>query len=81
MIQKYTRLLKGTGPALKSGDHRQSMRSNPDAVLEYPQSGEIFCGVGNIQNSRTENPSERHFFVKRVRGEGESMDFRIHHHL
>ncbi len=56
----------------ESGDQQAEYEIyHPDAVLEYPQSGERFCGVENIQNSRTENPSERHFYVNRIQGEGD----------
>jgi hypothetical protein len=56
----------------ESGDQQGEYEIyHANAVLEYPQSGERFCGVEKIQNSRTENPSNRHFFVNQVRGEGD----------
>jgi len=39
-----------------------------DAVLEYPQSGERFCGRRNIQGQRGHHPARREFVVQRVRG-------------
>ena len=39
-----------------------------DAVLEYPQSGERIRGRGNIQASRTAQPNEKRFTVRRILG-------------
>jgi hypothetical protein len=39
-----------------------------DAVLEYPQSGERIRGRHNIQASRTAQPNEKRFSVRRVLG-------------
>jgi hypothetical protein len=39
-----------------------------DAVLEYPQSGERFCGRRNIQGQRGHHPARREFVIQRVRG-------------
>ena len=41
-----------------------------DAVLHYPQSGERIRGRGNIQESRTVQPSKKHFAVQRIIGDG-----------
>jgi len=42
-----------------------------DAVLEYPQSGERIRGRHNIQESRTVQPSQKRFAVRRVIGSGD----------
>ena len=42
-----------------------------DAVLHYPQSGERIRGRGNIQESRTVQPSRKRFTVQRIIGAGE----------
>ncbi len=42
-----------------------------EAVLEYPQSGERFCGRRNIQGQRGHHPSRREFVVRHVRGSGD----------
>jgi len=42
-----------------------------DAVLEYPQSGERIRGRRNIQITRTNQPSEKHFAIRRVIGSGD----------
>jgi hypothetical protein len=42
-----------------------------DAVLHYPQSGERIRGRGKIQESRTLQPSEKHFAVQRIVGTGD----------
>src|SRR6266481_8743202 len=42
-----------------------------DAVLEYPQSGERIRGRGNIQITRTLQPSKKRFKVRRVIGRGD----------
>ena len=39
-----------------------------DAVLEYPQSGERIRGRRNIQSSRTAQPSQKRFAVRRITG-------------
>jgi SnoaL-like domain len=39
-----------------------------DAVLEYPQSSERIRGRRNIQITRTKQPSEKHFVVRRIIG-------------
>src|SRR5271154_1187 len=41
-----------------------------DAVLEYPQSGERIRGRRNIQASRTVQPNEKRFSVRRIVGAG-----------
>jgi hypothetical protein len=41
-----------------------------DAVLEYPQSGERIRGRRNIQKTRSMQPSEKRFTVRRVSGSG-----------
>lgn len=42
-----------------------------DAVLEYPQSGERIRGRRNIQASRTAQPNEKRFSVRRMLGGGD----------
>ena len=42
-----------------------------DAVLDYPQSGERIRGRHNIQESRTVQPSQKRFAVRRVIGSGD----------
>ena len=42
-----------------------------DAVLHYPQSGERIRGRSKIQESRTVQPSEKHFAVQRIIGDGD----------
>jgi hypothetical protein len=42
-----------------------------DAVLEYPQSGERIRGRRNIQITRTKQPSNKRFAVRRVIGSGD----------
>ena len=42
-----------------------------DAVLEYPQSGERIRGRRNIQASRTAQPNQKRFTVRRIVGAGE----------
>lgn len=42
-----------------------------DAVLDYPQSGERIRGRRNIQQSRTVQPNEKRFTVRRIVGSGE----------
>jgi len=39
-----------------------------DAVLEYPQSGERIRGRRNIQASRTAQPNQKRFTVRRIVG-------------
>jgi SnoaL-like domain len=41
----------------------------PDAVLDYPQSGERFRGRDDIRRQRGGHPAERHFEVRRLTGE------------
>jgi hypothetical protein len=43
----------------------------PDAILDYPQSGERFRGRAAIQAQRGGHPAERHFSVLRIRGGGD----------
>ena len=43
---------------------------SPDAILDYPQSGERFRGRSNIQAQRGGHPAERHFAVRRIQGGG-----------
>ncbi len=40
----------------------------PDAILDYPQSGERFRSRSNIQAQRGGHPAERHFTVVRLLG-------------
>lgn len=42
-----------------------------DAVLEYPQSGELIRGRHNIQASRTVQPNVKRFIVQRIIGGGD----------
>src|SRR3954454_12357269 len=42
-----------------------------DAVLDYPQSGERIRGRRNIQESRTVQPNEKRFTVRRMIGSGD----------
>jgi ketosteroid isomerase-like protein len=42
-----------------------------DAVLEYPQSGERIRGRRNIQITRTNQPSDKHFMARRIIGSGD----------
>jgi hypothetical protein len=42
-----------------------------DAVLDYPQSGERIRGRANIQASRTAQPNEKRFTVRRMLGGGD----------
>ena len=44
---------------------------HPDAVLEFPQSGERFEGVDNIRGFREVYPAEVHLSVRRFRGGGD----------
>jgi hypothetical protein len=40
----------------------------PDAILDYPQSGERFRGRSRIQAQRGGHPAERHFTILRIQG-------------
>lgn len=42
-----------------------------DAVLDYPQSGERIRGRRNIQESRTVQPNEKRFALRRIVGSGD----------
>jgi hypothetical protein len=42
-----------------------------DAVLEYPQSGELTRGRRNIQGQRASQPSNKRFTVRRIVGSGD----------
>ena len=42
----------------------------PDAILDYPQSGERFRGQSRIQAQRGGHPAQRHFTVRRIMGGG-----------
>ena len=42
-----------------------------DALLEYPQSGERIRGRRNIQESRTVQPNQKRFTVRRMIGSGD----------
>ena len=42
----------------------------PDAILDYPQSGERFRGRSRIQAQRGGHPAERHFTIRRILGGG-----------
>lgn len=43
----------------------------PDAILEYPQSGERIRGRDNIQASREAQPNDKRFTVRRIIGSGD----------
>jgi hypothetical protein len=43
----------------------------PDAILDYPQSGERFAGRATIAAQRGGHPSDRHFSVRRITGSGD----------
>ena len=53
---------------LDSNDHSVY---HPDAVLEFPQSGERFEGVGNFEPWRAVYPAGVDFEVDRFRGAGD----------
>jgi hypothetical protein len=42
-----------------------------DAVLEYPQSGELTRGRSNIQGQRESQPSKKRFTIRRIVGSGD----------
>jgi ketosteroid isomerase-like protein len=42
-----------------------------DAVLEYPQSGELTRGRSNIQNQRASQPNKKRFAIRRIIGAGD----------
>ena len=42
-----------------------------DAVLHYPQSGELIRGRRNIEESRKVQPNRKRFTVRRIAGAGE----------
>jgi hypothetical protein len=42
-----------------------------DAVLEYPQSGELTRGRSNIQGQRASQPNKKRFSIRRIIGSGE----------
>jgi len=42
-----------------------------DAVLEYPQSGELTRGRSNIQGQRESQPNKKRFSIRRIVGSGE----------
>ncbi len=42
-----------------------------DAVLEYPQSGELTRGRRNIQAQRASQPSKKRFSIRRIIGGGD----------
>jgi hypothetical protein len=42
-----------------------------DAVLDYPQSGELTRGRSNIQGQRASQPSNKRFSVRRIVGSGD----------
>ena len=42
-----------------------------DAVLEYPQSGELTRGRSNIQGQRASQPSNKRFSIRRIIGSGD----------
>jgi len=42
-----------------------------DAVLEYPQSGELTRGRSNIQGQRESQPNKKRFTIRRIVGSGD----------
>ena len=42
-----------------------------DAVLEYPQSGELTRGRSNIQGQRESQPNKKRFAIRRIIGSGD----------
>jgi hypothetical protein len=42
-----------------------------DAVLEYPQSGELTRGRSNIQGQRKSQPNKKRFTIRRIIGSGD----------
>ena len=42
-----------------------------DAVLEYPQSGELTRGRKNIQGQRESQPNKKRFSIRRIVGSGD----------
>ena len=42
-----------------------------DAVLEYPQSGELTRGRSNIQGQRESQPNKKRFNIRRIVGSGD----------
>ena len=42
-----------------------------DAVLEYPQSGELTRGRSNIQGQRASQPNKKRFTIRRMIGSGD----------
>ena len=42
-----------------------------DAVLEYPQSGELTRGRSNIQGQRESQPNKKRFSIRRIVGSGD----------
>ena len=42
-----------------------------DAVLEYPQSGEVTRGRSNIQGQRESQPNKKRFTIRRIVGSGD----------
>jgi ketosteroid isomerase-like protein len=42
-----------------------------DAVLEYPQSGELTRGRRNIQGQRSSQPNKKRFAIRRITGSGD----------
>jgi hypothetical protein len=42
-----------------------------DAVLEYPQSGELTRGRSNIQGQRESQPNKKRFAIRRIVGSGD----------
>lgn len=44
---------------------------HPDAVLEFPQSGERFVGVENLREWRRNYPASTSFEIREIRGQGD----------
>ena len=65
-------LLVGHWRASEEGDlEAEHAMYAPDAVLDYPQSGERFRGRDTIRRQRGAHPAERHFEVRRLTGRGD----------
>ncbi|HEX4018669.1 MAG TPA: nuclear transport factor 2 family protein [Frankiaceae bacterium] len=58
--------------ASESGDNEaEHAMYADDAILDYPQSGERFCGRARIAAQRGGHAADRHFTVRRIVGSGD----------
>ena len=55
----------------RSDPDRAHEMYDPDAVLEFPQSGERFVGVESFREWRSAYPASTRFDVREVRGHGD----------